>query len=141
MTNNIDFINRVPLFHGLKDRQLKNLARRFIPRTFRAGETIVQQGKGGAGMFILISGRAEAVLETSDNVEAVVNTFGPMDFFGEIALLDDGPRTASVIARDQTECLGLTRSDFLALMQNDADMGVIIAQELAKRMRRLISSI
>ena len=141
MTDNIDVIKRVPLFQGLSNRQLKRLAGRFIPRSFSAGQSIVQQGKGGAGMFILISGRAEAVLETSDNVEAVVNTFGPMDFFGEIALLDDGPRTASVIARAETECLGLTCSDFLALMQNDADMGVIIAQELAKRMRRLISSV
>ena len=140
MTRNIDFIKRVPLFRGLTDRQLKKLAGRFVPRSFSSGETMVQQGKGGAGMFIVISGRAEAVLETSDNVEAVVNTFGPTDFFGEIALLDDGPRTASVIARDETECLGLTRSDFLAIMQNDADMGVTISEELAKRMRRLIST-
>ena len=140
MTSNIEFIKRVPLFQGLTDRQMKQLAKRFVPRSYGSGETIVMQGKGGAGMFTVISGRAEAVLETSDGVRAVVNTFGPTDFFGEIALLDDGPRTASVIASEETECLVLPRSDFLAVMKNDADMGVAIAQELARRMRRLISS-
>ena len=140
MTSNIDFIKGVPLFQGLTNRQLKRLAGRFIPRSFKAGEKIVEQGKGGAGMFVVISGRAEAVLETSDTVEAIVNTFGPNDFFGEIALLDDGPRTASVVAREATDCIGLTRSDFLSLMQNDAEMGVTISEELAKRMRRLIST-
>ena len=104
MTNYIDFIQGVPLFQGLNNRQLKKLAGRFIPRSFKAGEKIVVQGKGGAGMFVITSGRAEVVLETSDTVEAVVNTFGPQDFFGEIALLDDGPRTASVVAKDKTDC-------------------------------------
>ena len=140
MNSNINFIKRVPLFQGLKDRQIKKLANRFVPRSFKAGETIVKQGTGGAGMFIVISGQAEAILETADNVEAVVNTFGPTDFFGEIALLHDGPRTASVVAKGEMDCLALTRSDFLALMQNDADMGVTISQELARRMRRLIST-
>ena len=71
----------------------------------------------------------------------MVNTFKPNDFFGEITLLDDGPRTASVIATEETECLILSRFDFLALMKNDADMGVVIAQEVAKRLRRLINTL
>lgn len=91
-------------------------------------------------MFVIVSGHAEAVLESRDGDKTVVNTFGPSDFFGEIALLDDGPRTASVVATEETECLILSRPDFIAVMQNDAEMGVIIAQELANRIRKLINS-
>jgi CRP-like cAMP-binding protein len=70
-----------------------------------------------------------------------VESFGPNDFFGEIALLDDGPRTASVIATEATECLVLSRPEFIAVLKNDADMGAVISQELAKRLRKLINTL
>jgi CRP-like cAMP-binding protein len=134
------FLTDVPLFQGLRDRQLKQLATRFVMRKYQPNDYIVSQGKGGAGMFIIVSGHAEAVLESRDGNKTVVNSFGPSDFFGEIALLDDGPRTASVIAAEDTDCLILSRPDFIAVMQNDAEMGIIIAQELANRIRKLINS-
>ncbi|GAB4580323.1 MAG: hypothetical protein Fur0022_30630 [Anaerolineales bacterium] len=138
--NREKFLANVPLFSGLHARQLRQLAQRFVSRKYQPNEYIVSQGKGGAGMFTIVSGRAEAVLETPDGDKIVVNTFGPNDFFGEIALLDDGPRTASVIATEETECLILSRPDFIAIMQNDAEMGVVIATELANRIRKLINS-
>ncbi len=137
----VDFLSHVPLFHGLKKRQMKQLAKRFVPRTYHASEAIVSQGKGGAGLFTIVSGHAQAVLETPDGEKTVVNTFGPNDFFGEIALLDDGPRTASVIATEETECLVLSRPEFRAVMKNDAEMGLVISQELAGRLRKLIDAV
>ena len=134
------FLANVPLFHGLSNRHLKQLARRFYPRKYKAGEAIVTQGKGGEGMFTILSGKAEAVLETADGNKTVVNTFGPANFFGEIAMLDDGPRTASVIATEETECLVLPRSDFIAVLQNDAEMATEIAMALARRLRRTVSA-
>jgi CRP/FNR family transcriptional regulator, cyclic AMP receptor protein len=135
------FLGRVPLFQGLNNRQLKQLARRFVARTYQPDESIVSQGKGGAGMFTIVSGHAEAVIDSGDGEKTVVNTFGPNDFFGEIALLDDGPRTASVIATEETECLVLSRPEFIAVLKNDADMGAVISQELAKRLRKLINTL
>jgi CRP-like cAMP-binding protein len=134
------FLANVPLFHGLSKRHLNQLAKRFYPRKYKAGEAIVTQGKGGEGMFTILSGGAEAVIETADGSKTVVNTFGPANFFGEIAMLDDGPRTASVIATEDTECLVLTRSDFLAIMQNDAEMATVIAMALARRLRRAVGA-
>ncbi|RLC55322.1 MAG: hypothetical protein DRI79_05115 [Chloroflexi bacterium] len=131
----VDFLNRVPLFRGLKKRQLERLAKRFIPREYAAGKAIVTQGKGGEGFFIVVSGKAEAIRERADGTKAVVNTFGPTDFFGELALLDDGPRTASVVATEATQCLVLTRWDFLAALKEDVDMAITILQELARRFR------
>ena len=135
------FLASVPLFQGLNKRHRNQLAKRFIPRSYKAGQAIVTQGKGGEGMFTIISGAAEAVVETTDGTKTVVNTFGSANFFGEVAMLDDGPRTASVIATEDTECLVLTRSDFIAVMQNDAEMATEIAMALARRLRRAVSAI
>jgi len=141
MANKMSFLSKVPLFSGLTDRQKKQLSKRFITREYKAGDAIVTQGKGGAGLFTIISGRAEAIVQSIDGEKTLVNVFGPTDFFGEIALLDDGPRTASVIAKEATECMILSREDFIASMKNDADMGVVIAEELAKRFRRFLGTL
>jgi CRP-like cAMP-binding protein len=79
--------------------------------------------------------------QRSDGEKIAVNTFGPTDFFGELALLDDGLRTASVVASEPTHCLALTRWDFLTALREDAEMSVIILQELAKRFRRALDSL
>ena len=131
-----EYLATIPLFHGLSKRHRSQLAKRFISRRYKPGQAIVTQGKGGEGMFTIITGAAEAVVETSDGTKTVVNTFGPADFFGEVTMLDDGPRTASVVTTADTECLVLTRSDFMAVLQNDAEMASEIAVALAKRLRR-----
>jgi CRP-like cAMP-binding protein len=137
----VGFLQNVPLFHGLNNRQLERLAKRMVERQYSPGQPIVTQGHGGEGFFVIVSGRAEALRERADGEKVAVNTFGPTDFFGELALLDDGLRTASVIASEPTRCLALTRWDFLAALRNDAEMSVIILQELAKRFRRALDSL
>lgn len=131
----LEALNRAPLFQSLGSRKLQGLAKRFVDRTYEAGEQIVTQGKGGEGFFIITSGKAEAIREGPDGEKTTVNTFGPNDFFGELALLDDGPRTASVIATEPTECLVLTRWDFLSSLRDDADAAVKVLQEVARRFR------
>lgn len=137
----IQFLQRVPLFQGLDNRQLGKLAQRFVERHYAAGQDIVTQGQGGAGIFIIVSGKAEAIRARSDGAKVVVHTFRLTDFFGELALLDDGPRTATVTASEPTECLALTRWDFLATLKEDADMAVTIAQELARRFRTALDAL
>ena len=138
----VGFLQNVPLFDNLNDRQLEHLAKRMVERKYDSGQPIVTQGRGGEGFFVVVSGKAEAFRERSDGERMTVNTFGPTDFFGELALLDDGLRTASVIASEPTECLVLTRWDFLsALRETDVDMSITILQELAKRFRRALDSL
>ena len=139
--NTVDFLRRVPLFYGLSDRKLNKLAKRFVARGFASGDMIVAQGDGGEGLFIIVSGKAEAVRERVNGDKIVVSTFGPTSFFGELALLNEGTRTASVIAREDTECLVLARWDFLSVLKEDADMGVMVAQELARRFRRMLDTL
>ena len=136
----LEILEDVPLFRGLRRRQLERLARIFIERTCASGEVIVPQGRDGYGFFVIVSGAAEAILGRSDGSTKVVNTFGPTDFFGELALLDNGPRTASVVATDTTECLILPRENFLGLLRRDGDMAVEIAIELARRFRTALET-
>jgi CRP-like cAMP-binding protein len=133
------FLARVPLFHNLKKSQVERLAGRVVSRQYKAGQDIVTQGKGGAGLFVLVSGGAEAVRVRADGTRTVVNTFGPTDFFGELALLDDEPRTATITATENTDCLVLSQWEFLGSMREDSEMAIVILQELAKRFRRTLS--
>ncbi|MGZ6347709.1 MAG: cyclic nucleotide-binding domain-containing protein [Anaerolineales bacterium] len=139
MTNadlNKKFISSVPLFDGLKDRQLQLIASRMVERNYAPGETIVEQGQGGEGFFLITAGKAQATRTRADGEKVAVNTFGPADFFGELALLEEGGvRTATITATEPVSCLVLARWDFLAALRQDADMAVVILQEIARRFR------
>ena len=135
-----EFLVKVPLFQSLKKRQIERLAKRVVAREYRAGQDIVTQGRGGAGLFILMSGKAEAIRAQTDGTTLLVNTFGPTDFFGELALLDEEPRTASVVATEDTECLVLSQWEFLGGLHEDADMAIVILEEMAKRFRRALNT-
>jgi CRP-like cAMP-binding protein len=130
-----DFLTKVPLFRSLKRRQLETLARQIAVQDFEAGQNIVTQGQGGVGLFIIVSGQADAVRVRIDGTKAVVNTLGPTDFFGEMALLTEGTRSASVVATEATQCMVLTRWNFLAVLKEDAEMAISILEELAWRFR------
>ncbi len=136
------FLQKVPLFQSLNNRQLELLAKRMVERQYNSEQPIVTQDQGGEGFFVIVSGKAQALRQRSDGVQVPVNSFGPTDFFGELALLDDGMRTASVIASEPTQCLVLTRWDFLsALRESDVEMAIVILEELAKRFRRALDSL
>jgi CRP/FNR family cyclic AMP-dependent transcriptional regulator len=137
----VSFMQKVPLFQGLKGRQYEKLAKRFVERNYKADEAIVTQGKGGEGFFIVVQGKAEAIRERADGSKIVVNDFGPTDYFGEMALLDEGLRTASVVTKEPTQCLVLVRWDFISVLKDDADMAVSILQELAKRFRMALDTL
>lgn len=137
----MQILERVPLFQKLEPRQLKHIANQFGDRTFEAGQEIVKQGQGGIGLFVVVSGHAQAIRERADGEKVVVNEFGPGDFFGEMSLLDDGPRTASVIATEATRCLVLIAWDFHSVLRNDPDVAILVLQSVAQRFRQVLDAI
>jgi CRP/FNR family cyclic AMP-dependent transcriptional regulator len=131
----VAFLARVPLFKSLNKRQLGSLAKVAHEDHFKAGEEIVTQGESGVGLYVIASGKANVVHSEPDGTTPLVNILNPTDFFGELAMLSEGPRTATVVAVEDTECLVITRWNFLALAKNDAEMAVVIMGELARRFR------
>ena len=130
-----EFLAKVPLFKELRGRQLESLAQTMVSHDYQPGEDIVTQGESGVGLFVIANGEAEVIHVRTDGTKAVVNVLGETDYFGELALLTEGPRTASVVATQPTSCLVLTRWNFLAVLKGDAEMAVSILEEMAWRFR------
>jgi CRP/FNR family transcriptional regulator, cyclic AMP receptor protein len=125
-----DVLRRVPLFSHLNQRELGQIARLFKERRFAAGETVVQEGSGGAAFFLIESGEAAVSLRGRHRA-----TLGPGDYFGELALIDQGARSATVTAGTALVCYGATFWDFGPLVQGDGVIGWKLMQALVERLR------
>ncbi len=121
---------RVELFADMDRRQAEQIARLLKERHFAKGETVIMEGSGGAAFFLIDTG--EAAVTSKGNLLA---TLGPGDYFGEIALIDGGPRTATVSAATDLFCYGLTFWEFRPLVEGNGTIGWKLLQALAKRLR------
>ena len=119
MTNPIaDVLANVPLLAGLDRRQLERLGRDFSERTISAGAVMIREGDDhGMGFFVMAEG--EVIVSAGGQQ---LNRLGPGDYFGEIALLTDRVRTATVTAATDVRCLVMMLTDFRAFVQGDADV-------------------
>jgi CRP-like cAMP-binding protein len=126
----VDVLRRVPLFADLSRREVEKIARLFKERRFAEGETVVREGSGGAAFFLVDSGEAAVSVNGKDR-----GTLEPGDYFGEIALIDEGARTATITATSDLVCWGLTFWDFRPLVEANAAIGWKLLQSLAKKLR------
>jgi len=134
-------LRNVPLFAGLESADLQRLGRILVPRQYEAGELIIKEGDEAVGFFILSSGKVRVVKDLGADKEQTLATLTPGEFFGETALLDGYPRTASVQAVEKTECLALTRWDFMSELKSSPTMAVEIVRVLARRLRECDASL
>jgi CRP/FNR family cyclic AMP-dependent transcriptional regulator len=111
------------------------LAKLMVPRSFRGGEIIIKENDQAAGFFVLTSGKVEVVRGLGGQHPQVLATFGEGNFFGEMALFEGFPRSASVRAIEDTECLAMTRWDFTAEMKNHPEIAVAMLPVLVRRLR------
>ena len=126
----VEVIEQVPLFTGLSERDVTQIASMFKERKFPAGETIIKEGVGAAAFFVIESGEATVSIRGER-----IRTLGRGDYFGEIALIDEGTRSATVTASTDVTCHGLTFWEFRPLVQTNATIAWNLLQTLAKRLR------
>jgi CRP/FNR family cyclic AMP-dependent transcriptional regulator len=129
---------RVPLLSRLSDGQRARLAGRVTRRTFRDGSTIVKQGDTSMSFYVLLSGRVRVEHESRGrgaNVE--IEELGHGAAFGEMGLIDDMPRAATVLALEPTECALLARWDFQNELRDDPDIALALLPVLNARIRDL----
>jgi CRP/FNR family transcriptional regulator, cyclic AMP receptor protein len=117
----------VPIFQGLDRRELERIAASMKPRTFRAGDTVTSEGQGGVGFFVIEDGSAKVTVAGESR-----RTLGAGDYFGEVALLTDSPRTATITADTDLRCYGMTSWDFKPLVETHGSIAWKLLQAMAK---------
>ena len=126
----VEALQRVPLFADLNKHEVKQIASLFKERRFSEGETVVRQGSGGAAFFVIESGEATVFVGGEE-----YTTLRPGDYFGEIALIDEGTRMATITAVSDLLCYGLTYWDFRPLVEKNGVIGWKLLQSMAKMYR------
>jgi CRP/FNR family transcriptional regulator, cyclic AMP receptor protein len=126
----VELLQRVPLFAGLEPRELQRLSGSFKERTFSEGDSVSTEGAGAAGFFVIESGEAVVSVHGEER-----GHLGPGDYFGDVAMIDQGDRTASILAKSELKCYGLTFWDFRPLVESDARIAWPLLQVMAKRLR------
>ena len=132
MSAPIELLKNVPLFRNVPDKQLKQLAEEMVERRFTEGQALTGEGRGGVGFFVLGEGTANVTVDGEDR-----RTLGPGDYFGEIALIDGGLRTATITATSDGVAWGLTPWQFRPLVETHAEIAWPLLEAMAARTREL----
>lgn len=138
MSDREELLASVPLFANLPPTTLDRLRRVMVERQFPEGAVIVSEGEVGAGFFLITDGLVEVV---SGPAKASRGTFKRGDYFGDMALLDGRPRSATVRALEPTTCLALTRWDFVAEVKLNPELVLELLEEMSRRLRALESRV
>lgn len=126
-----DLLARIPIFKELSKRELRTVGGVLYDRNYEAGENIFKMHQPGAAMFIIKKGRVQIVLDEDEENTTVLAELTEGNFFGEIALLENSPRSASAYAVTNTELLAVFRSDIEHLMQREPYIAARIMKQLA----------
>ena len=128
-------LTRVPLLASLDRRTIRRLASQASRRTFAPGQAIVREGDAGVALYVILRGRVRVERGPQDPPQAV-GELGPGDFFGELALIEEHARTATVIAIEETECVLFVAWEFRALLDEHPRMALPIMKALIARLHR-----
>ncbi|GLR11605.1 Crp/Fnr family transcriptional regulator [Chitinimonas prasina] len=134
-------LKQIPLFYGLSDEELSHIEASAAAKTYPKGAIIINEGDAGSSMFLLMQGRLKVFVSDSNGKEYVLAVLGPGEYVGELALLDDEPRTASVETEEQSTFLVIQKEDFLALLHNHPNIQFKVLVSLVRRTRQLTEAV
>jgi CRP-like cAMP-binding protein len=123
----VDLLKRVPIFSDLDRKELGRVANSMKERVFNAGDTVTAEGQTGVGFFVIASGEAKVTVGGEDR-----RRLGPGDYFGEVALLNEIARTATIKAETELKCYGLTSWEFRPLVETHGAIAWKLLQVMSK---------
>jgi CRP-like cAMP-binding protein len=126
----VEALQRVPIFADLSESEVRQIALLFKERHFSVGETVVKEGSDGAAFFLIDSGEATVSVGGTERTSLKAG-----DYFGEIALIDEGTRSATITATSELVCYGLTLWEFRPLVLENGAIGWKLLQSLSKKLR------
>ncbi len=127
-----DFLSELPIFEGLSGGQLKQVSRILHERTYAKGETVFNEAEPGAGLYIIESGRVAITKHIEGGEPSVLAEIEEGSFFGELALIDEIPRTATAIAFEETVLLAFPKPDLDRLVSRQPQLAVKILYNLSR---------
>lgn len=125
-----EFLSKVPIFAACSPTEIQAVSGVAQEHTFEPGQIIVTQGTPGQAFYLILSGRVEILRDNQS-----LGAFGPGDFFGEMSLLDQAPRSATIRAIEHTNCLMLSSWDFKALLEKYPSIAVKLLEVISRRLR------
>ena len=128
-------LHNVPLFAGLEERQLAVLARVIVRKSVGRNVKIIGAGDPTDSLYIVISGRLKVLMGDEQGREVILSILGPGEFFGEMGLLDDSPRSASVVTLEACELLSVSKTDFKRSLAENFELSLMVMRGLVKRLR------
>jgi len=131
----VDSLRAIPLFRRVSEGDLEELATHLIERRFPKNSTVVEEGLPGDYMYVIRQGRAKVTKASEDGREKIMNFLEAGAFFGDMALLGDETRSASVKTLEESVLLALSRRDFIDLLRQSPDLALAVIEELANRLR------
>jgi CRP/FNR family cyclic AMP-dependent transcriptional regulator len=135
-TQNVDFLATVPLFNGLDRGELEKFAEVTREKSYPKGSVILFEDDPGDSLFVVRDGRVKVVLIGEDGREVILGVLGVGEYFGELSLIDDRPRSAHVIAMEDSNLLVLRREDFRKRVESSPSVAWSLLTELSRRLRR-----
>lgn len=127
-----EVLSKVPAFANLAPRELKEVAAIVHKREYRTNEPVFYQGDPGLGMYIVKDGEVSIVIQGKDGNERELAVFSDGDFFGELALLDESPRSANAVCKTDCTLIGFFRPDLFELVEKNTTLGIKIVLKLAE---------
>ena len=131
----VGLLSGVPVFETLDSRELARIAQLAVPRRFDAGQVVFREGDASDTCYIVRAGHARAIREHPDGRSITLATFGPGDFFGELAMFDDEKRSATIEAVDALEVVAILGPDMRRLLRDNNEITVKLVTALGRRLR------
>lgn len=131
----------VPLFDGLSADTIAKIESRAVPRNYPRNAVVISEGDEATSMFIILAGSVKVYHTEADGKETILNTQGPGQHFGELALVDDAPRSASVMTLEPSRLLVLSKAAFKECLEESPEVGYHLVQALARQVRRLTETV
>lgn len=128
-------LRNVPLFSALPENQLALLVKEVSRKSYPRGSAIIAAGDTTDSLYVVISGRLKVMISDDEGREVILAILGPNEFFGEMGLIDDHPRSASVVAIEPCEVLALLKRDFKKCLEENFEMAMTVMRNLVKRLR------
>lgn len=141
MENEAIPLSNVPLFAGLSEKELQAISQHAITKRFNKNTVVINEGDNSDSLYVILSGRVKIYLSDEEGKEVILNNQGPGDYFGELALIDEAPRSASVMTVEDCRLSIISKHDFATCLKNHPEIALSLIKDLSRRMRSLTENV